>query len=203
MALEMWLAFVAASLALLVIPGPTVTLLLATGLSQGRAAAMRMVPGVMLGDLVAMALSLAGLGALLAASATLFTIAKGLGAAYLVWLGVRMWREAPDQGAPEVKAAGGSPGAQAFLVTVLNPKSILFFVAFMPQFVSPAAPVLPQLLLMGATFVLLAGANSAAYALLAGRFARHMTLRLRRTVQRTGASFLIGAGLLALATRRG
>lgn len=202
MSVEMWLAFTAASLALLVIPGPTVTLVLATGLYRGRAAAMRMVPGVMLGDLVAMVLSLAGLGALLAASASLFSVAKALGAAYLVWLGVRMWREAARGDLPAAPAARRAPGAEAFLVTVLNPKSILFFVAFMPQFVSPDAPVLPQLVLMGTTFVLLAGLNAAAYALLAGRFARHVTGRLRSLTQRIGGSFLIGAGLLALTARR-
>lgn len=203
MPMELWLAFAAASLVLVVIPGPTVTLVVAAGIGQGRQAALRMVPGVMLGDLVAMSLSLGGLGALLAASASLFTAARWLGAAYLVWLGVRMWREAGRAPASATAPQRRSPGSQAFLVTVLNPKSILFFVAFMPQFVSPAAPVLPQLLLMGATFVLLAGLNAAAYALLAGRLAGRLTGPLRRLLERAGACILVGAGVLAAVGRRG
>lgn len=206
MSLELWLAFAAASTTLLVVPGPTVMLVVSYALGKGRSSALATVPGVVLGDITAMTISLAGAGAILATSATLFTVLKLAGAAYLVWLGIQLWR------------AGGSLDAltelrpqadrkrmfwNAYVVTALNPKGIVFFVAFVPQFVDPAAPLLAQLAILEATFVTLAGVIVATWAALAGqmraRFARPATLRL---AQRIGGSFLIGAGLLTALTRR-
>ena len=92
MALETWLAFVAATAVMLAIPGPTILLVIGQSLGGGTRAAAPLVAGVALGDLTAMTLSLAGLGALLAASALLFSVLKYAGAAYLIWLGIRMWR---------------------------------------------------------------------------------------------------------------
>ena len=204
MSLEAFLAFLVASAVLLAIPGPTILFVVGTSLARGRWAGLGTVPAVMLGDLVAMTASLAGLGALLAASATAFTVLKLVGAAYLVWLGIRMWRSPP---APVDLAAGGGadPGIRrhAFVVTALNPKSIAFFVAFVPQFIDPSAPLLPQIVVMEATFVLLAGLNAALYAVLAGRarrFARDP--RVLRAFGRVGGSALIGAGALTAAARQ-
>jgi threonine/homoserine/homoserine lactone efflux protein len=146
-----------------------------------------------------------GVGALLAASATLFTALKWLGAAWLVWLGVKLWRAG---GAAQARArTDAAPPlrmlAHAWLVTTLNPKSILFFVAFVPQFLDPARPFGPQAAIFVATFVLLAFANAFGYALLgarAGRFAaspRAMTL-----VHRAGGAALMAAGIAAAFTRR-
>ncbi|MGB0499472.1 MAG: LysE family translocator, partial [Rubricella sp.] len=92
MTLEIWIAFTLASGVLLAIPGPTVMLVLATGIGRGRRAALGTVPGIALGDLTAMSVSLAGAGALLAASATAFTVLKLAGAAYLMWMGLKLWR---------------------------------------------------------------------------------------------------------------
>lgn len=205
MPLDLWLAFALASALILVIPGPTITLLLVTGLRHDRATALRMVPGVVAGDLVAMTLSLAGVGALLAASAALFAALKWAGAAYLVWLGVRMWREAPSLNALELEAAplgAGRLRAKAFLVTLLNPKSLLFFVAFMPQFVRHDLPAAPQLLALGATFLALSALNATAYAALAGGMARLLGARARRLVHRAGAVSLLGMGALTATLRR-
>lgn len=201
MALELWLGFVLASVIILIIPGPIVTLLVATGLGRGRAAALAMIPGVLLGDLVAMAGAFLGIGALLMASAALFTAVKWLGAAYLVWLGIKMWREAGRLGAPAAAPAGSLP-LKAFLVTVLNPKSLLFFVAFVPQFTAPAAPIAPQLVVLGATFLVLSGLSNGAYALLGGGLAGVLGVPARRLAHRLGASALIGAGLLTASLRR-
>ena len=203
MPLDLWLAFVIASAVLLVIPGPVVTLLVATGLGQGRAAAVAMIPGVVLGDLVAMCLSMAGVGPLLLASAALFAAVKWLGAAYLVWLGVRMWRQAPHL-PPAIPPAidARSLGTRAFLVNVLNPKSILFFVAFMPQFVVPGRAALPQLMLLGGTFLGLSLLSNLAWALAAGSGGQVLGSHLRRVLHRCGAGALVGAGLLTAGLRR-
>lgn len=205
MSLELWLAFVVATATFLAVPGPTVILVVSYTLGTGRASAWATVPGVTLGDFTAMTASLLGAGALLAASATLFTVLKVAGAAYLVWLGIRLWRSDPSL--EIARAPSGADGRRmfrnAYVVTALNPKSIMFFVAFVPQFVDPAAPVALQFVLLEATFLVLAALNVAAWALLAGRlrarFARPSALRL---VNRVGAGFLIGAGVLAAAVRR-
>jgi threonine/homoserine/homoserine lactone efflux protein len=205
MPLELYLAYVAAAAIVLVIPGPTITLVIGYALAEGRRAAWATVAGVALGDLTAVTLSLAGLGALLAASAALFTAVKWAGAAYLVYLGVRLWRTDP---APEkVEGLSGRPPrkmlAHAWAVTSLNPKSIVFFVAFLPQFVAHDRPVLPQLVVLGASFVAMAALNAAAYAWLAGRARRAIGRpRVLKAVNRIGGSILIGAGLATVALRK-
>ena len=206
MTLETWLAFVAAAAVLLALPGPTVTLVVSYALGVGRRAAWATVAGVALGDFTAMTLSLLGLGAVLAASAALFTALKWLGAGYLIYLGVRVWRAAPTAEALAVAEARPDRAilGHAFAVTALNPKSILFFVAFVPQFVDPAAPTLPQLAVLELTFVAMAALNAALYAALAAR-ARGLIRRpaVLRAVNRVGAGILIGAGVATVALRRG
>ena len=205
MSIELWLGFVLASSLLLVVPGPTVMLVTGQALAHGRRSALATVPGVALGDLTAITLSCAGLGAVLAASAGLFTLLKLAGAAYLLWLGLKLWRTAPPpvDGAPPAPRAAGSLFAEAYLVTALNPKSIMFFVAFVPQFLVPTSPLLPQLLILIPTFVALAALNAALFALLAGSLhGRLGRPSLRRWLDRLGGTVLIGAGLWMLAWRR-
>ena len=139
MTLELWAAFVAASSILLLIPGPTVLLVVSYALGQGWRTALPMAVGVALGDFTAMTLSMLGLGALLAASATLFTALKWIGAAYLVWLGIKLWRAGGTlEAAPRTDAVSAAKMlGHAWLVTALNPKSITFFVAFLPAFLDP------------------------------------------------------------------
>lgn len=206
MALEIWLAFALASAVLLAIPGPTIMLVVAYALGQGRRAAAAMVIGVALGDFTAMTASLLGLGVLLAASATLFTALKLAGAAYLVYLGIRLWRApvaSADPGIETRRVGFGRMLGHAWLVTALNPKSIVFFVAFLPQFLDPARPVAGQMIVMEVTFILLAALNAAAYAGLATRARRLVREpRIQRLVNRAGGSCLIGAGILTVAWRR-
>jgi len=205
MSLELWFAFVAATTVLLAVPGPTVVLVVSYSLGKGRASAWATVPGVILGDFTAMTVSLLGAGAVLAASATLFTVLKLAGAAYLVWLGIRLWQADPSLRISRADAAtdGRRMFWNAYVVTALNPKSIVFFVAFVPQFVDPAAPAVPQFVLLEVTFLALAAVNVAIWALLAGRlracFDRPAALR---TTNRIGGSLLVGAGLLTAAVRR-
>ncbi len=190
----LWLGFAAAAAAMLVIPGPTILLVLGQSLGGGRGSVLPLVAGVAAGDLVAMSLSMAGVGAVLAASATAFTILTWLGAAYLVFLGIRMWR-APVEGAPPPLPPRRA-GLQAFLVTATNPKGLAFFVAFVPAFLDPARPFLPQAVILTLTFVTLGALNALAYALLAGRLSGAVARPgPRRVLNRVGGSALIGAGL--------
>ncbi|QLA17194.1 LysE family translocator [Desulfolutivibrio sulfoxidireducens] len=203
MPLELYLAFVAASAVVLVIPGPTVMLLISRGLADGKKNVLPLVAGVTLGDLTAITLSMLGLGALLAASAALFTVVKWIGAVYLVWLGVKMLREKGGALAVDPLAAKKARFAQAFCVTVLNPKSIMFFIAFLPQFVSHAQPVAPQLVLLGATFTVLAAVNAYMYAALAARAGGRLSdPRFVGVIRKAGGGVLVGAGVLTAAMRR-
>ncbi len=205
MPLDLWLAFVAASTALLLIPGPTVLLVLSYALSKGRSVAMASAAGVALGDLVAMTASLAGLGALVLASATLFTVLKWLGAAYLIWLGWKLLRSAPFGGlaVPQAQISARGVFGHAAAVTALNPKSIAFFIAFVPQFLRPDAPLLPQFAILIGTFVGLAALNALAYALLADRM-RGMIGRpsVITGLTRMGGGVLIAMGVMTATLRR-
>lgn len=206
MPFETWLAFTAAAAVLLIIPGPTILLVVSYALGQGWRTALPMAIGVALGDFTAMALSLLGLGALLAASATLFTILKWIGAAYIVWLGIKLWRAGGSLDVTPRKDAASAFKmlGHAWLVTALNPKGLVFFVAFLPQFIDPALPFLPQVSLCAATFLILAFANALTYALIASR-ARE-AVRNPRTIgliNKTGGSLLIGAGIATVAMKAG
>ncbi|MEZ5911491.1 MAG: LysE family translocator [Paracoccaceae bacterium] len=207
MDLHIWLTFVAAATVLLLIPGPTVLLVLSYALSQGRRVALATVAGVALGDFLAMSASLAGLGALVLASAELFTVLKWLGAAYLVYLGIKLFRSAPDArlGLPAAGRAvsARSVFAHAAAVTALNPKSIAFFIAFVPQFLRPADPLLPQFAILVATFVSLAALNALAYALLAdGMRVRIGRPAVIRWLARAGGAALVAMGVATAALRR-
>ncbi|MBL6929575.1 MAG: LysE family translocator [Rhodospirillales bacterium] len=206
MTIEIWLAFVAASAFVLVIPGPTVALVVSYALAEGRRSSWHTVAGVTLGVFVSMTLSLLGFGALLAASATLFAIFKWVGAAYLVYLGIGMWRSSPeaaDDGVSTMPKRGSTMFAHAFLVTASNPKTIAFFIAFLPQFINASEAVLPQIIVLEATFLVLAAIDTAAYALLASR-AREAIGRpaFLKRLNRIGGSKLIGAGIMTAAIRR-
>src|SRR5215207_4062936 len=193
MTLETWLAFTAASAVLLVIPGPTILLVVSYALGQGWRTALPMAIGVALGDFTAMTLSMLGLGALLAASATLFTIVKCVGAAYLVYLGIRLWRAGGTlDAAPRTDAVSAAKMlGHTWLVTALNPKSITFFVAFLPAFLDPRADFLTQMLVFETTFLVLAFANAFGYALVASK-----ARRFASNPQAIGVVNKVGGGLL-------
>lgn len=205
MTLETWLAFVAASTVLLMIPGPTVLLVLSYALSKGRQVAAASAVGVAIGDFVAMSLSLAGLGALVMTSATLFTILKWAGAVYLIWLGIKLIRSAPREGLalPRAEVSARGVFGHMAVVTALNPKSIAFFIAFVPQFIDPRMPLLPQFMLLVSTFVGLATLNALAYALAADRL-RGLIARPAAIawMTRAGGATLVGMGVVTATLRR-
>jgi threonine/homoserine/homoserine lactone efflux protein len=198
MTFETWAAFAAASSVLLVIPGPTVLLVVSYALGQGWRTALPMAAGVALGDFTAMTLSMLGLGALLATSATLFTVLKWVGAAYLVYLGIKLWRAGGALDArPRTDAASATRMlGHAWLVTALNPKSITFFVAFLPAFIDPSADFLTQMLVFETTFLVLAFANAFGYALVASRARRFASdPGAIGVVNKVGGGMLVGAGV--------
>lgn len=201
---ETWAAFTAASALLLIIPGPTILLVISYALGQGWRAALPVAIGVALGDFTAMTLSMLGLGALLATSATIFTILKWVGAAYMIWLGIKLWRAGGAlQAKPQTDAASTAKMlGHAWIVTALNPKSIIFFVAFLPQFLDPHADFLTQMAIFETTFLVLAFANALGFALVASRArAAIRSERVVGTANKVGGSLLIGAGILTATTR--
>lgn len=206
MSVEIWAAYVGAAMIILVIPGPTIMLVISQALVHGRRAVIPLVAGVSLGDFTAMTLSLVGLGAILAASATVFSVLKWIGAAYLIYLGIRRWLSKPENDRSRVPGTGASNRSlfqSAFIVTALNPKSIAFFVAFLPQFINPQHHAFPQMVILGATFLFLAAVNATLYAVFAGRLRDKMqNPTVRRWINRCGGTALIGAGALLAAMHR-
>jgi threonine/homoserine/homoserine lactone efflux protein len=191
--------FTAATLALLIVPGPAVIYIVTRSVTQGRSAGLLSVLGVHTGSIVHIAAAALGVSALLAASATAFTIVKYLGAAYLVWLGVRKLlgrgQEAGHEAARPVSR--GRLFGQGFVVNVLNPKTAIFFLAFLPQFADPSrGPVAPQILVLGMCWLLLGMASDGTYALLSAAIAGRIRRRTRRSARRLDvASGLVYIGL--------
>ena len=206
MRLELWLAFVAASAVLLVMPGPTILTVISYSVAHGRRASLALVAGVALGDCTALTLSLLGMGALLATAAFWFTLVKLAGGLYLLYLGVRLLRAGA---APAPEAAAPAPASRwrlfrnTWLVTALNPKGIIFFVAFLPQFTSAGAGVRGQLFLLAVTFVVMATVNATLYATFASAARRLLASpKAQRRFNLFGGSLLSTAGILALLARR-
>jgi threonine/homoserine/homoserine lactone efflux protein len=195
-------AFVAASVALAVTPGPGVMYIVTRSLSQGRAAGLASVGGVALGNFGnALGASL-GLGALFALSALAFTIVKYAGAAYLVWLGFRLLRKRVSGTASLPNARRDRPAAifrDGFLVALLNPKTALFFAAFLPQFMSGGAHPMAQSVLLGTLFVFTAVLTDTAWVLVAGALAPALgRLQQARTTGRyVAGGMFIGLGFFA------
>ncbi len=213
---EVLLAFMAAATVLLVIPGPTIVMVVSQALAHGRSMAAASVLGVALGDLLAATLSIIGVGTLLATSASLFTLVKWLGAAYLIYIGIKMWRSpitVPVFSGDEAMAMAPSIGTQrqqrfilfrdAFIVTALNPKGILFFMAFVPQFIDASAPFAQQASFFVIVFVTLGAINAYGYIWLAAS-ARQVFRKpaILRRATRSGAVLLIAAGLASALTQR-
>jgi threonine/homoserine/homoserine lactone efflux protein len=202
MSIELWLAFVAASAVLLVIPGPTILTVISYSLSHGGRAKVPLVAAVALGDSTALVVSLLGLGALLAKSAFWFGVVKWVGGLYLMYLGIKLLRAGVSSAEVQAPAAPGSRRklfANTYLVTALNPKGIVFFVAFLPHFIDPAANVTRQLCILAVTFVVMAIINATCYAVFAASARRLLSSpRAHRRFNLAGGSLLSSAGVWAL-----
>lgn len=203
MSLQAWLVFAVTETVLCLTPGPAVLLVLSTGLTRGRRHAMQASIGVLAGNLFYFALSATSLGVVLLASWELFAVVRWLGAAYLIWAGLQPFlaRGAGDtvQGAAPAPARPPERGARAFLrglvVQCANPKALLYFIALLPQFIDPRAPVVPQMALLAATSVVIEFVVLAAYGALAARAeAAARRPALLRLAHRLGGGLLIAAG---------
>ncbi|WP_455384178.1 LysE family translocator [Acidihalobacter prosperus] len=207
MSMHLWLAFVAASALLVAIPGPTALTLVSYSVSHGRGNSALLVLAVMLGDSTALTLSLLGLGALLATSALWFEAVKWIGGLYLIYIGIRLARSGRGS-VPQ--AAAATPGtrrrlfANTYLVTAFNPKGIMFFIAFLPQFVNPGAAAVPQLWLLSVTFVIVAAISATLYTLFAASIRKVLhTPRAQSYFNLAGGSLLTVAGAWVLLAKRG
>jgi threonine/homoserine/homoserine lactone efflux protein len=204
--IETWLAFAVASIVVLVIPGPTILTVISYSATHGRRANLPVVAGVALGDSTALVFSLLGLGSLLAASAFWFTVVKWAGGVYLIYLGVKLLRAGTAK--PEFAAANPVQShwqlfVNTYVVTALNPKSIVFFVAFLPHFISPGAEVSAQLVILALTFVILATLNAGLYAVFAAAARRLLSSpQAQRRFNVAGGSLLTAAGVWALFAKR-
>jgi threonine/homoserine/homoserine lactone efflux protein len=197
-----WTLFGAAALALLLIPGPAVLYIVAQSAQHGRLAGIVSVAGVHLGTLVHVAAAAVGLSAVIVSSAAAFSVVKYVGAAYLVYLGIRriVGREpAPLEEPPDAPLR--DLFVQGAVVNVLNPKTALFFLAFLPQFVDPAATIWTQVVLFGLTFVLLGFVSDGLYAVAAGTLAGWLRAR-RRGVNYASGSVFVGLGISAALAKR-
>ncbi len=205
MSIETWVSFIAASMILCFSPGPTVFLVMGQALSHGKKSVFPLVSGVLSGDLIAMSLSLAGVGALLSASASFFQIIKWVGAVYLVWLGIQSWRkkvtkESHNDPRPMAKR---TVYRDSLVVTALNPKGIVFFMAFFPLFIDPNRAVLPQMSVMACTFLTVSAASASFYALFSGYLRNKVrSARFQNRFNKVSGSLLVGAGVLTASIQK-
>lgn len=203
---ESWFAFVFASAVLLVIPGPTILAVVSYSIAHGRQANIPLVAAVALGDSTALLASILGLGALLAISAFWFTVIKVVGGLYLLYLGIKMLGTAispAETDAPAYSSSRIKLFANTYFVTALNPKGIVFFVAFLPQFVTPGTDSSSQLWLLAITFVVLATINATLYTIFASSTRRLLvSSKAHRRFHSVGGLLLSAAGVWALLTSR-
>jgi homoserine/homoserine lactone efflux protein len=198
---HLFTGFVLMTLILVLIPGPIVTLVISTGATKGTRAALVTVAGTSSGNAVLVAAIAFGLSWVLSHALYLFELLRWLGAAYLIWLGIKAWRTAGQQDAP---ITGNHVHFwRGFLVAVSNPKGIAFFTAFLPQFVDPALPVAHQLVLMCSVSVILGAVSDSCWAILSGMGRAWFVKPARaKLLGRASGVTLIGGGLwLSLARR--
>jgi threonine/homoserine/homoserine lactone efflux protein len=203
MSLQAYLAFVAACIALALLPGPIVTLVIANGLRHGTRAALTNVLGAQAGLAIVICIVAIGLTSLMATMGYWFDWVRFAGAAYLVWLGIKLIRspvEGVSADAPPPPPRGGF-FLQGFLVLLSNPKVLVFFGAFIPQFMDMSKPHVPQVALLGATFMVTAVMSDMLYAVLAGRARKFFSARRTRLLSRISGGFMIGGGIWLALTR--
>ena len=203
MSLQVYLAFLAACIALALLPGPMVTLVIANGLRHGTRAALINIAGAQLGLAIVIGVVAIGLTSLMATMGYWFDWVRFAGAAYLVGLGIKLIRapvEGIDADAPPPPPRGGF-FLQGLLVLLSNPKVLVFFGAFIPQFMDMSKDHVSQVTLLGVTFMVIAGITDGLYALLAGRARSFFSARRTRLVSRVSGGFMIGGGIWLALTR--
>jgi len=202
MSFEMLFAYITASVILLAIPGPTILTVISYSLSHGSRVKVPLVAAVALGDSTALFFSLVGLGVVLAKSAFLFQVIKMIGGIYLLYLGYKLLKagiKGAELSFEKSPASKKKLFFNTYLVTALNPKGIIFFISFLPQFINPLANVHSQLWILAITFVILATINAALYAIFASKAKEFLTsAKNQRKFNILGGSLLCTAGIWAL-----
>jgi len=199
MGIELYLAFVLAAAVLVIIPGPVVTTVIAESITYGIRPALFIVAGTAVASMIHLSIFALGLNSVMLILADSFEVLRWLGVAYLIYLGVKQWRATPDENikAPKPKSARHL-FLRGFLVNLTNPKVLLFYAAFFPQFIDPAQPAGPQLLVLCITFLTVATVLDSTYAVLAGTMGRKLTgpkgAKLRNRIS-GGLLISAGAGL--------
>jgi threonine/homoserine/homoserine lactone efflux protein len=203
MSLELYAAYLVACLVIIIVPGPTVTLVIANSLRHGRRAGLLNVAGTQIGLAIMIGVVGMGLTSLIEAMGHWFDWLRLAGAAYLVWLGWKMIRSSgEDMDGRPPRAPRGGFAMQSAIVALSNPKTLLFFGAFFPQFIDPARDHGLQIALMGITAMLFAAISDSAYALAASRASRTLSARRVRLLTRASGGFLIGGGVWLALSRR-
>jgi threonine/homoserine/homoserine lactone efflux protein len=202
MSLELYAAFFVACTILVIVPGPTATLIIANSLKYGARAGLENVAGTQIGLAVMISIVGVGLATVMEVMGHWFDWLRLAGAAYLIWMGWKMLRDTGEIEGPAAAPRGGFV-TQGSLVALSNPKTLLFFGAFFPQFMDPARDHATQIAIMGATAMAIAMVSDSAYALASARAGRAFSRRRVRLLSRISGGFLIGGGVwLALSRSR-
>ena len=196
MSLSVYAAYLAACIVIILVPGPTVTLIVANSIRHGTCAGLANVAGTQAGIAIMIGIVGVGLTSAIEAMGHWFEWVRLLGAAYLIYIGVQMWRSKGSLNADgTARRPRGGFFLQGLMVALSNPKTLIFFGAFIPQFLDPASNHALQIVIMGSTALVLAAMSDSAYAVAAGRAGRMLTAGRIRLLSRLSGSFLIGGGV--------
>lgn len=206
MSYETWVAYLIANVVLTLIPGPSVMLVVSLALTRGLKSALTSILGDMFASVILTILSLVGVGAILAASVTLFVIVKWAGVIYMAYLGYCQIRDARNGGGfkikPQAQKTAMDSFKSGFLAALLNPKAIIFYMAFLTQFMNPEADMMLQFTILVTTSTIVIGVLLAGYALLAARAKKAFkSTKAQKYFGYTGGSFLLGGSVLMATTR--
>lgn len=197
------LSFALASFLIVIVPGPTVTVIIANSLKHGARAGLLNVLGTQIGLTMMIAILAVGMSAVVSSMGSVFEILRIAGAAYLIWLGIKMWRSDGALGEKEAAVRPmGSFVLQGFIVIWSNPKALLFFGAFIPQFIDPAGSAAMQTVMLGSIFMVVATLFDSVYAIAAGGAGGWLSRERVRLTERISGTFLIGGGLWLAFARR-
>jgi threonine/homoserine/homoserine lactone efflux protein len=203
MSTELYAAYLIACLIIVIVPGPTVTLIVANSLRHGTRAGILNMLGTQVGEAIIITAAGIGLASLIELMGHWFDWLRLAGAAYLIWLGWKMIRASGETvgGAPPQAPRGGFV-AQGALVALSNPKTLLFFGAFFPQFIDPSRNYVVQIAIMGVTAMVISAISDSTYAFASGRAGRALSARRVRLLSRLSGGFLIGGGVWLAVSRR-
>ena len=199
MSLEIWFAYLATVLAFMITPGPSHLLMLSNSMMHGFRSSLATAAGDLTANALQMLAAGLGLATILVASQNALTVVKWLGVTYLIWMGIRMWRQAGTASTRTGAARSASVKIlwwQGFFTSAANPKAVVFFAALFPQFIDPGQPFLLQFFILSSTYLLVDGAFLSTYGAGARWFASKLKGNARALIQRIGSIALIGAALM-------